>query len=285
MIVKMKRISKNLNQKRNQIKLVMEKALDSVDDATKELFNKFLNNMEDVDITTEVANTLNYDNVPNELRNLKEYIPARTVWTLGGDGWAYDIGYNGLDHILHSNENIKVLVLDTEVYSNTGGQSSKSTKLGAVAKFATGGKHTSKKDLFKIASTIDNCYVASISLGANMMQAIKAFKEAEEHNGPAIIIAYCPCIEHGIKNGMACSSSEEKLAVECGYTLLMRYADGKYYLDSKEPDFNKYNEFLENEVRFKSLKLNNAEEAEKLLENQINNAKERYEYYKNISGE
>ena len=190
-------------QKRNRIKHIMESAIESVDTKTKELFKNWLENINDFNITNKIKKELSTKLLPNELRDLLDYVPARTVWAIGGDGWAYDIGYGGLDHVLHSNENVKVLVLDTEVYSNTGGQASKSTKKGAVAEFANFGKKTIKKDLFKIASCIPNCYVASISLGANMMQAIKAFNEAEAHNGPAIIIAYSPCIEHGIKTGMS----------------------------------------------------------------------------------
>ena len=269
-------------QKRKQIKEIMLSSLNAVDSSVKDLFNEYLENEDNVDITTKVANELENQNIPNELKVLKDYIPARTVWALGGDGWAYDIGYNGLDHILHSNENIKVLVLDTEVYSNTGGQASKSTNKGAVAEFADFGKKTNKKDLFRIASSIENCYVASISLGANMMQTIKAFKEADEHQGPAIIIAYCPCVEHGIKSGMACSINEEKLAVNCGYTLLMRSNNGVLTLDSPEPDFNKYEEFLDNEVRFKSLKIKNKDFAEIILDEQKQNAIKRYNYYKNL---
>ena len=271
-------------QKRERITHIMEESLNSVDKEEQELFNKWLENKEDFDITMDIKNKLKDKTIPKELSDLIDYIPARSVWAIGGDGWAYDIGYGGLDHILHTNENIKVLVLDTEVYSNTGGQASKSTKLGAVAEFANFGKRTAKKDLFKIASCIPNCYVASISLGANMMQAINAFKEAEEHNGPAIIIAYAPCIEHGIKTGMGCSVNEEKLAVECGYTLLMRY-DGKYHLDSKEPTFDKYEDFLNNEVRFNALKIKDAEFAKTILEEQKQNAITRYEYYKNISSQ
>ena len=270
-------------QKKEQIRKVMEMSLESVDNDTKELFNQYLENEDDEKITKDVMNKLKDDCIPKELINLKEYMPARTVWVLGGDGWAYDIGYNGIDHILHSNENIKILVLDTEVYSNTGGQASKATKNGAVAKFADSGKHTSKKDLFKIASGIENVYVASVSLGANMMHTITAFKEAEEHQGPAIIIAYCPCIEHGIKKGMSCSISEEKLAVECGYVLLMRYKDNELLLDSKEPDFEKYQEYLNGEVRFNSLKIKNPEEADALLNKQKENAINRYNYYKSIN--
>ena len=269
-------------QKRDRIKHIMEETINSVDKDIKELFTRWLENENDFEITKEVKEKLQDKLIPKELKDLIDYIPARTIWAIGGDGWAYDIGYGGLDHVLHSNENIKILVLDTEVYSNTGGQSSKSTKLGAVAEFANFGKRTMKKDLFKIASCIPNCYVASISLGANMMQAIKAFNEAEAHEGPAIIIAYSPCIEHGIKTGMTTSSEEQKLAVECGYTILMRY-DGKYYIDSKEPDFNKYETFLDNEVRFNALKIKDNELASKLLEEQKENAINRYEYYKKLS--
>lgn len=269
-------------QKRDRIKHIMEETINSVDEDIKELFTEWLENENDFAITKDIKEKLEDKLIPKELKDLIDYVPARTIWAIGGDGWAYDIGYGGLDHVLHSNENIKILVLDTEVYSNTGGQASKSTKLGAVAEFANFGKRTIKKDLFKIASCIPNCYVASISLGANMMQAIKAFNEAEAHNGPAIIIAYSPCIEHGIKTGMTTSSEEQKLAVECGYTILMRY-DGKYHIDSKEPDFNKYETFLDNEVRFNALKIKNKEFASKILEEQKENAIKRYEYYKKVS--
>ncbi len=268
-------------QKRERIRSIMYSCLESVGVDEKELFQKWLENSEDYDITLEVKKELMDKTIPKELIDLIDYVPARSVWALGGDGWAYDIGYGGLDHVLHTNENIKILVLDTEVYSNTGGQASKATKIGAVAEFANSGKKTAKKDLFRLATCIPNCYVASISLGANMMQAINAFKEAEQHNGPAIIIAYSPCIEHGIKTGMSCSISEEKLAVDCGYTLLMRY-DGKYHLDSKEPNFDKYEEFLDNEIRFNSLKLKNADFAKQILEEQKQNAIDRYNYYKNL---
>lgn len=268
-------------QKKMQIEKAINASLDSLDEDNKVLLQKYLDNSNDYKITKEVANSLKEGSVPAELLSLKSYMPKRTVWALGGDGWAYDIGYNGLDHILHSNENIKILVLDTEVYSNTGGQASKSTKMGAVAEFADFGKKTSKKDLFKIASGIENVYVASICLGANMMHTLKVFKEAEEHNGPALIIAYCPCVEHGIKNGMTNSIAEEKLAVSCGYTLLMRY-NGKLYLDSPEPDFDKYDEFLSNEVRYNALKIKNKDYAEEILARQKENAIKRYNYYKDM---
>lgn len=276
-------IHKSYAQKKNQIKSIMSSSIEAVDAETKELFNKYLENDNDLEITTSVANELKDENIPKDLAFLKEYMPARTVWAIGGDGWAYDIGYNGLDHILHSNENIKILVLDTEVYSNTGGQASKATNKGAVAEFADLGKKTNKKDLFKIASTIENVYVASVCLGSDMMHTIKAFKEADEHNGPAIIIAYCPCVEHGIKKGMSCSISEEKLATECGYTILMRYKDNELFIDSKEPDFDKYEDFLNNEVRFNALKIKDPDLAKELLENQKQNAIRRYNEYKKMT--
>ena len=235
----------------------------------------------------------NFDNFDEMLRlkekldsyipsDLKDYILPKSVWAIGGDGWAYDIGFGGIDHVLSSNKNIKILVLDTEVYSNTGGQSSKSTRIGAVAEFANNGKQTAKKDLFKIAMNYPNIYAAQMSLGANMMQALNVFKEAEEHNGPAIIIAYSPCIEHGIKGGMSNSVLSEKLAVESGYVLLMRYKDDKLIMDSKEPNFDKYEEFLLNETRYNALKIKNKEAALDLLNSNKENAIKRYNYYKEI---
>ena len=161
---------------------------------------------------------------------------------------------------------------------------SKSSHVGQVAEFANIGKKVAKKDLFKIAMCYSNVYVGSISLGANMMQTIKVLKEAEEHNGPSIIIAYCPCVEHGIKGGLSCTNKEQKLAVECGYFTLMHYnpREEKLYIDSKEPDFTKYDEFLNNEVRYSALKIKNKEIANELLEINKNNAIKRYEYYKKI---
>ncbi len=272
----------SLLEKRNRIERIMTDNLDVVSLDLKGLFISWLNNKNDYEKTLFVQNQLSkYEQLPDGLKPLLKYIPAFSVWAIGGDGWAYDIGYGGIDHLLHSNENVKILVLDTEVYSNTGGQSSKATSLGAVASFANMGKRTIKKDLFNIAMNIPNCYVASISLGANMFQAIKAFKEAEEHNGPSIIIAYSPCIEHGIKSGMSCSSLEQKLAVECGYTILMRYKpdEEKLYIDSKEPDFEKYFEFLNNEVRYNSLLIKDEVFAKEILNEQKEYAKKRYAKY------
>ncbi len=273
--------------KRNLVKKIMESEIDNVNDKVKEQFNLYINNMNDYKITNEVKQNLIQENIPEKLKSLLNYIPYRTVLAIGGDGWAYDIGFGGLDHVLSTNENIKVLVLDTEVYSNTGGQSSKSSKLGQVSEFADFGKKTTKKDLFRIAMSYPNCYVASISLGANMMHAIKVMKEAMEHNGPSLIIAYSPCIEHGIKTGMSHSIEEEKLASEVGYTLLMRYnpTEEKLYLDNKEPNFDNYEKFLDNEVRYNALKIKDKDLAEYLLTKQIEYAKKRYNYYKKLSTE
>ena len=264
---------KSYSQKREQIEELFNK------EPNNELYQKWLNNKEDYNITLEVKKELEKTNFD---KNLINYVESRSVWCIGGDGWAYDIGFSGIDQVLSSNENINILVLDTEVYSNTGGQSSKSTKLGAVAKFATSGKTTKKKDLFKIASNYNNVYVASVCLGANPMQTIKALIEAEKHNGPSIVIAYSPCVEHGIKGGLTNSLEQSKLSVECGYNILMRYNSEKLFIDSKEPNFNKYEEFLDNEVRYKSLKIKNQLVAKELLEQQKNNAIERYNYYKNL---
>ncbi len=277
-------IHHSYKQKRERIKDIMNMSINSVSLEVKNLFTEWLENMEDVKITTKVKNELSDKEIPKELKELLDYIPSRVVWAIGGDGWAYDIGFGGIDHVMSQNENVKCLVLDTEVYSNTGGQASKSSKIGAVAEFADFGKKTYKKDLFRIAMSYPNCYVASISLGSNIMHTIKVMKEAMEHEGPAIIIAYSPCVEHGIKNGMSCSMSEGKLAVDVGYTLLMHYKpeEEKLYLDSKEPDFNRYEEFLNNEVRFRALKIKDKNLAEELLNLQKENAIKRYNFYKKL---
>ena len=205
----------------------------------------------------------------------------QSVWIVGGDGWAYDIDYGGLDHILNGNENVNILVLDTEVYSNTGGQSSKSTPRGAMAKFANAGKRTKKKDLVAIAIASKNCYVAQVSLGANMNQCIKAFKEAEAFNGPSLIVAYSPCVNHGID--MSATPTEMKRAVECGYWSLLRYnpQENTLTLDSTS-DFEKYDDYLNGETRFSAIKELRGEEAENLLSQSKKDAQERLETIKNI---
>ena len=263
---------KSYQDKRNKIEKIM------TENTNNPIYKKWLDNKNNYEITRVIKEELSNTEFDKTLLN---YVTPSSIWCIGGDGWAYDIGFGGLDHILSSNENINILVLDTEVYSNTGGQSSKSTKMGAVAKFNTNGKRTYKKDLFKLATTYDNVYAATVSLKTNPMHTIKCFMEAESHNGPSIIIAYAPCIEHGIKGGLINSIEQERLSVECGYNILMRYSDGEVIVDSPEPNFEKYEEYLSNEVRFSSLKTKNPEKAKELLEAQKNNAQKRYKYYKN----
>lgn len=219
----------------------------------------------------------------------KEHLTKKSMWMYGGDGWAYDIGYGGLDHVLASGVDVNVLVVDTEVYSNTGGQSSKATPIGAVAQFAAGGKPTVKKDLGMLAMSYGYIYVAQVALGANPAQLIKALKEAEAYNGPSLIIAYAPCINHGISKGMANAQLEAKLAVDAGYWHLYRYnpdlkKEGKnpFILDSKEPTMD-YNEFIMGEVRYSSLVRTFPETAEVLLKEAADYAKEKYESYRNMA--
>ena len=267
--------------KRNRLKKLLSNK--SENEQINELQEELLKNFDDVEKSNVIKDKLAILPIKKELRDLLEYVPKRVVWAIGGDGWAYDIGFGGIDHVLSSNENVKILVLDTEVYSNTGGQMSKSSHVGQVAEFADLGKKNAKKDLFKIAMCYPNCYVASVSLGANFMQTIKAFKEASLHDGPSIIIAYAPCVEHGIKGGLSCTTKEQKLAVDVGYTLLMRYIPEKDLLviDSKEPDFDRYQELLDNEVRYNSLKIKDVKLADELMKINKENAIKRYEYYKN----
>ena len=275
------------NKSREAVENVMRENLNTSTEDVQELFHKWLDNKEDFAITMQVKKELLNKEIPEELKDLIDYVPARSVWTLGGDGWAYDIGFGGIDHVLSSGENVNILVLDTEVYSNTGGQASKSSRIGQVARFADKGKKTAKKDLFKIAMSYPNCYVANVSFGANFMQTIKAFKEAEEHQGPSIVIAYCPCIEQGIKGGMSNATAEQKLVVECGYTSLMRYnpEEDKLYLDSREPDFEKYETLLKSEVRYNSLIKKDPEAAKEMLALNKQVAIKRYNYYKKLSEE
>ncbi len=221
---------------------------------------------------------------------MKQYLIKKSIWVFGGDGWAYDIGYGGLDHVLASGQNVNVLVLDTEVYSNTGGQSSKSTPVGAVAKFAAAGKRIRKKDLGMMAMSYGYVYVAQVAMGANQSQYFKAIREAEEYPGPSIIIAYAPCINHGLRAGMGKTQQEEDNAVACGYWSLYRYNpmledEGKnpFVLDSKEPDWTKFQEFLNGEVRYTSLKKSFPEAASELFVAAESNAKWRYNSYKRIA--
>ncbi|MEE3357713.1 MAG: thiamine pyrophosphate-dependent enzyme, partial [Lachnospiraceae bacterium] len=211
----------------------------------------------------------------------KDFLSKKSQWIFGGDGWAYDIGFGGLDHVLASGKDINIMVFDTEVYSNTGGQSSKSTPIGAVAQFASGGKDTKKKDLASIAMSYGYVYVAQISMGADMNQTVKAIAEAEAYPGPSLIIAYAPCINHGIKKGMSKAMTEEDLAVKSGYWFDFRFdpskAENKFTLDSKAPTED-YKEFLVGENRYASLKKFHPEKAEVYFEKGAQGAKERYTY-------
>ncbi|MDE6483331.1 MAG: pyruvate:ferredoxin (flavodoxin) oxidoreductase, partial [Rikenellaceae bacterium] len=225
-----------------------------------------------------------------QIVELKDYLVRRSTWIFGGDGWAYDIGFGGLDHVLASGENVNVLVLDTEVYSNTGGQSSKSTPIGAVAKFASAGKRVRKKDLGAMAMTYGYVYVAQVAMGANQSQYFQVLKEAEAYDGPSLIIAYAPCINHGIKGGMSVSQLTEKQAVECGYWHLWRFnpaliEQGKnpFTLDSKEPDWSKFQKFILDEVRYSSLLKSFPAEAQELFAASEANAKWRYSTYKRFA--
>ena len=216
-----------------------------------------------------------------EILAQKNYLSKKSQWIFGGDGWAYDIGFGGVDHVLASGRDINVMVFDTEVYSNTGGQSSKSTPTGAIAQFAAGGKETKKKDMASIAMSYGYVYVAQISMGADFNQTVKAIAEAEAYPGPSLIIAYAPCINHGIKKGMAKAQTEEELAVKCGYWHNFRFnpaADKKFALDSKTPDMENYMDFLNGEVRYNSLQRQNPEKAARLFAKNESEAKARYAY-------
>ena len=284
---------------RETVASFMQKGLecDCASAEAKELFKLWLENRNDAAITREVADKL--DPILSEcncevyakLKEYKHFIPSRSQWIFGGDGWAYDIGYGGLDHVLASGENVNVLVLDTEVYSNTGGQSSKSTPAGAIAKFAASGKKIRKKDLGMMAMSYGYVYVAQVAMGASPQQYFNAIKEAEAYDGPSLIIAYSPCINHGLRAGMGLSQKEEKLAVDCGYWHLYRYNPAlegtdknPFSLDSKEPDWTKFQDFLKGEVRFSSLYKLYPDKAQELLEKTEEFAKVRLDTYKRLAG-
>lgn len=283
-----------VNKLRSRIERFMKEAIEAgISDDLKAVLTEWIETKED-----GVANELVSKKVIKaldgekatwavEIMNLKQYLSKKSVWIIGGDGWAYDIGFGGLDHVLASGENVNVLVLDTEVYSNTGGQSSKSTPVGAVAKFAASGKKIRKKDLGAMAMTYGYVYVAQVAMGASQNQFFKALKEAEAYNGPSIIIAYSPCINHGLRNGMGKAQEEQDLAVSSGYWHLYRYnpdliKEGKnpFTLDSKEPNWDSFQSFLANEVRYTSLMKSFPKEAGELFHAAEENAKWRYETYK-----
>ena len=260
------------------------------------LAQQWLDNKDDAAMTREIAEKL----VPlckacgcdvcKNILSLEHYLVKRSQWIIGGDGASYDIGFGGLDHVLASGKNVNILVLDTEVYSNTGGQASKATPIGAIAKFAAAGKRVRKKDLGLIASTYGYVYCAQIAMGADQAQTLKAIREAEAYDGPSIIIAYAPCINHGIKAGMGHAQDEEARAVECGYWHLWRYnpaleEEGKnpFTLDSKEPDWDKFEDFLKGEVRYASVMKQYPAEAQELFDAAKANARWRYNNYRRLA--
>ena len=263
---------------KNRICSLIIDNIDKVDDKEKDIYNNYVE-----DINKDNANSL-YEIIDKTaipgLKELKEYIKPKSIWIVGGDGWAYDIGFSGIDHVLANHENVNILVLDTEVYSNTGGQSSKSSKVGSIAKFTAKGKEVAKKDLAKIALTYPHVYVGSIALGSNMQHTINVLKEAESYDGPSIVLAYAPCIAQGILTGMESTIQEEKKAVETGYYPLFHYnpETKEFKLDSK-PDFNRYFEFIAGEDRYRMLKKINPDKYHELLEQNRINAIERYNYY------
>ena len=284
------------NALRDQIATIMEEALANgcKDEKVAGLFTKWLENREDYKVTKEVKNEL----LPlleacdcetaKKILSLKDHIVKRSQWIFGGDGWAYDIGYGGLDHVIANQEDINILVLDTEVYSNTGGQSSKSSPTASIAKFTAAGKNGKKKDLAAIAMSYGHVYVAYVSHGADQAQLLKAMREAESYHGPSIVIAYSPCINHGIKvkGGMGKSQEQAKLAVECGYWTLLRFdprlaAEGKnpLVIDSKEPNWDLYDQYLMSETRYAQLKTINPEKADDLLAKNKAEAQRRYKMY------
>ena len=283
---------------RNTLKARMETAIEKgVDSKLADAFKAWIDGMNDAEKSKAAASDIkelikSADLTMPELKEISDrtdFLVKRSQWAFGGDGWAYDIGYGGLDHVLASGEDINIFVVDTEVYSNTGGQSSKATPTAAVAKFAASGKKVKKKDLGMIATTYGYVYVAQIAIGSNMNQAIKAIKEAEAYPGPSLIIAYAPCINHGIKVGMANTILEEKKAVETGYWHLWRFnpelkekGENPFILDSKEPT-GAVTDFMNGENRYLLLKKAHPEIAAQLFEKAEKDLKDRYEVYKRMA--
>ncbi len=280
------------NYKKYQIRELINKNIDFVEEPLKELLNEYLTKEGDREIEKSLKD--NIFNLVKESKHepIKELLDyeadfiTKSVWIIGGDGWAYDIGYGGLDHVLAMGEDVNILVLDTEVYSNTGGQSSKASQKSAIAKFAASGKKTAKKDLGAMAMSYGNVYVAQINMGANHMQTIKALKEAEEFPGPSLIIAYSPCIEHGIKGGLMYHQESQKMATESGYFNIYRYdprLEKPLQLDFKNPDFDKFKNFLLTQSRYSRLPFVNPDEAKDLFENSKQDAIRRFKYLEKLA--
>ena len=282
---------------RHRIEDIMRNNIDSVPNALSALYNDWINFKNDGVKTQEITKNLlpileQNLNAPGvkEILELKKFLVKKSQWIIGGDGWAYDIGFGGLDHVLASGENVNVLVLDTEVYSNTGGQSSKSSRAGSIAQFTASGKPAQKKDLGYIAMTYGNIFVAQINSNASQANVIKAIAAAEAYDGPSLIIAYSPCIAHGIKGGLSQSGGQGELATKCGYwptylydPRLLKEGQNPLKITSKEPDWSLYEEFLLNEVRYNSLKKTNPEHADELLAKNKADAQRRYRQLKRLS--
>ena len=282
---------------RHRIEDIMRNNIDSVPNALSALYNDWINFKNDGEKTQEITKNLLHIleqnlNAPGvkEILELKKFLVKKSQWIIGGDGWAYDIGFGGLDHVLASGENVNVLVLDTEVYSNTGGQSSKSSRAGSIAQFTASGKPAQKKDLGYIAMTYGNIFVAQINSNASQANVIKAIAAAEAYDGPSLIIAYSPCIAHGIKGGLSQSGGQGELATKCGYwptylydPRLLKEGQNPLKITSKEPDWSLYEEFLLNEVRYNSLKKTNPEHADELLAKNKADAQRRYRQLKRLS--
>ena len=286
MLLAQKAIRGGLKEKVESV-MANENASEEVKAACKEwldTFNSGITNGAATDKLVAALEGVDCDVCKDIVKN-KDFLAKKSQWVFGGDGWAYDIGFGGVDHVLASGQDINVMVFDTEVYSNTGGQSSKSTPTGAVAQFAAGGKETKKKDMASIAMSYGYVYVAQIAMGADFNQTVKAIAEAEAYPGPSLIIAYAPCINHGIKKGMSKAQTEEELAVKCGYWHNFRFnpaAENKFTLDSKAPTADDYQAFLDGEVRYNSLKRSNPEKAARLFALNEEQAKERYAYLQKL---
>ena len=286
MLLAQKAIRDGLKTKVESV-MANEKASEEVKAACKEWLDTFNVGATNGTATDKLVAALEEIDCPTckEIVKNKDFLAKKSQWVFGGDGWAYDIGFGGVDHVLASGKDINIMVFDTEVYSNTGGQSSKATKTGAVAQFAAGGKDVKKKDLAGIAMSYGYVYVAQICMGADMAQTVKAISEAEAYPGPSLIIAYAPCINHGIKKGMSKAQTEEKLAVECGYWNNFRFnpaAEKKFTLDSKAPKEEGYQDFLKGEVRYASLAMKNPERAAELFGRNESEAMERYAYLQKL---
>ena len=286
MLLAQKAIRGGLKEKVESV-MANENASEEVKAACKEwldTFNSGITNGAATDKLVAALEGVDCDVCKDIVKN-KDFLAKKSQWVFGGDGWAYDIGFGGVDHVLASGQDINVMVFDTEVYSNTGGQSSKSTPTGAVAQFAAGGKEVKKKDMASIAMSYGYVYVAQIAMGADFNQTVKAIAEAEAYPGPSLIIAYAPCINHGIKKGMSKAQTEEELAVKCGYWHNFRFnpaAENKFTLDSKAPTADDYQAFLDGEVRYNSLKRSNPEKAARLFAKNEEEAKERYAYLQKL---